>query len=91
MEKYSRSVELCGGPSKGHHTKMVNQITCAGALAGVVEGIMYASKSGIDLDKTLEIIGLGAANSFQLQVMGKRILNKNLEAGCYVEHFIKDL
>jgi 3-hydroxyisobutyrate dehydrogenase len=91
MEKYSRSVELNGGPGKGQHTKMVNQIVIAGTMAGVVEGIMYASKSGLDMNKTLDIITLGAANSFSLEVLGRRIVNNNLNPGFYVEHFIKDL
>lgn len=52
---------------------------------------MYGSKSGLDLNKTLDIITLGAANSFSLEVLGRRIVNKNLNPGFYVEHFIKDL
>jgi 3-hydroxyisobutyrate dehydrogenase-like beta-hydroxyacid dehydrogenase len=60
-------------------------------MAGVVEGIMYASKIGLDLNKTLDIITLGGANSFSLEVLGRRIVNKNLNPGFYVEHFIKDL
>lgn len=52
---------------------------------------MYASKSGLDMNKTLDIITLGAANSFSLEVLGRRIVNKNLNPGFYVEHFIKDL
>jgi 3-hydroxyisobutyrate dehydrogenase len=45
---------------------MVNQIVIAGTMGGVVEGLMYASKSGLDMSKTLDIITLGAANSFSL-------------------------
>lgn len=45
---------------------MVNQVVIAGTMAGVVEGIMYTSKSGLDMNKTLDIITLGAANSFSL-------------------------
>lgn len=45
---------------------MVNQIVISGAMAGVVEGLMYASKSGLDMSKTLDIITSGAANSFSL-------------------------
>ena len=36
MEKYSRKIELNGGPGKGQHTKMVNQIVIAGNMAGAV-------------------------------------------------------
>ncbi len=34
MEKYSRAVNLAGGPGQGQHTKMVNQIILAGNMAG---------------------------------------------------------
>jgi 3-hydroxyisobutyrate dehydrogenase len=36
MDKYSRAVNLCGGPGQGQHTKMVNQIILAGNMAGTV-------------------------------------------------------
>ena len=49
MDKYSKKVQLNGGPGKGQHTKMVNQIILAGNMAGTVEGLLYASKIGLDL------------------------------------------
>lgn len=45
---------------------MANQIVMASNMAGAIEGITYASKSGLDLHKTLDIITQGAANSFSL-------------------------
>jgi 3-hydroxyisobutyrate dehydrogenase len=63
---------------------MVNQIVIAGNMAGAVEGIMYASKSGLDMNKTLDIITQGAANSFSLEVLGRRVVNNNLDPGFYV-------
>ena len=36
LESYSRKVEHNGGPSKGQHTKMANQIVLAGNMAGMV-------------------------------------------------------
>lgn len=91
MEKYSRAVNLNGGPGQGQHTKMVNQITLAGNMAGTVEGLLYASKCGLDLHKTIDTIALGAASSTALTVLGRRMVDGNYDPGFYVEHFIKDL
>lgn len=91
LEKYSRAVNLAGGPGQGQHTKMVNQIVLAGNMAGVVEGLMYASKSGLDLTQAIDTITLGAASSTALNVLGRRMVAGNFDPGFYVEHYIKDL
>lgn len=53
MEKYSKAVCLNGAAGQGQHTKMTNQIVLAGNMAGTVEGLVYASKMGLDLKKTI--------------------------------------
>ena len=53
MKSYSRSIQFNGGPGKGQHTKMANQIVVAGNLSGAIEGLMYASKMGLDIRKTI--------------------------------------
>ena len=80
-----------GGPGQGQHTKMVNQIVLAGNMAGTVEGLLYASKTGLDLHKTIDTIALGAAGSTALTVLGRRMVDGNYDPGFYVEHYIKDL
>lgn len=60
-------------------------------MAGTVEGLMYASKMGLDLTKTIETIALGAAGSTALTVLGKRMVDGNFAPGFYVDHYIKDL
>ena len=84
LECYSRKVEHNGGPGKGQHTKMANQIVLAGNMAGMVEGLLYASKMGLDLTKTIETICSGAASSTSLTVMGPRIVKGNYDPGFYV-------
>lgn len=91
IDKYSRAVNLCGKPGKGQHTKMVNQIILAGNMAGTVEGLMYASKAGLELTQVIDTITLGAASSTALNVLGRRMVAGNFDPGFYVEHYIKDL
>jgi 3-hydroxyisobutyrate dehydrogenase len=80
-----------GGPGAGQHTKMVNQILIATNMIGVCEGLIYASKAGLDAMKVIESVGSGAAGSWSINNLGPRIIKGDFEPGFYVEHFIKDL
>ena len=86
-----KNISLMGGPGKGQHTKMSNQIVIASTMVGVVEGLLYAHKSGLDQNKVVDIIGQGAAASFSLNNLGRRIINGNFDPGFYIKHFIKDM
>ena len=70
---------------------MANQIILAGNMAGMVQGLLYASKMGLDVAQTIETICSGAASSTALSMMGPRILKGNFDPGFYVEHYIKDM
>jgi 3-hydroxyisobutyrate dehydrogenase len=86
-----KNVRLMGGAGMGQHTKMVNQILIANNMVGVVEGLLYAYKSGLDPTAVIEAVGAGAAGSFSINVLGPRIVRRDFAPGFYVEHFIKDL
>lgn len=91
FSKYGTNIKLMGGPGKGQHTKMVNQIAIVNTMQGVVEGLIYGYKAGLDLNQVIETIGSGAAGSFSLNILGPRMLKRNFDPGFFVEHFIKDL
>jgi len=80
-----------GGPGAGQHTKMVNQILIATNMIGVCEGLLYAYKAGLDLDKVMQSVSGGAAGSWSLANLGARIIANNFAPGFFVEHFVKDL
>lgn len=86
-----KNVALMGSAGKGQHTKMSNQIVIASTMVGVVEGLLYAYKAGLDQSRVLDIIGQGAAASFSLNNLGRRILNDNFDPGFFIKHFIKDM
>jgi len=91
MKTYSSKINIMGSAGKGQHTKMSNQIIIASTMIGVVEGMLYAQKANLDVDKVIQLLGGGAAGSFSLNVYGPRILKRDFEPGFYVEHFLKDL
>ncbi|GER25137.1 6-phosphogluconate dehydrogenase family protein [Striga asiatica] len=84
-------VYYMGGPGKGQFCKLANQVTIASTMVGLCEGLIYAHKAGLDLSNYLSAISTGAAGSKSLDLYGSRILNRDFEAGFYVNHFVKDL
>ena len=91
MKTYSASVKLMGDAGKGQHTKMANQIIIASTMIGLIEGLVYGQKAGLDLNSLIKLLSNGAAGSFSMNSYGERILNRNFEPGFYIEHFVKDL
>lgn len=86
-----KTIALLGPAGSGQHCKMVNQILIAGNMVGVVEGLLYARRAGLDPDAVIRMVGAGAAGSWSINNLGPRILAGNFEPGFRVDHFIKDL
>ena len=80
-----------GGPGAGQHTKMVNQTLIATNMIGVCEALLYAYRSGLDLNTVMQSVASGAAGSWSLSNLGPRIIDGNFDPGFFVEHFIKDM
>jgi 3-hydroxyisobutyrate dehydrogenase len=70
---------------------MVNQILIASTMVSLCEGLLYAHKSGLDVETVLKSVSVGAAGSKSLDIYGARLLKRDFEPGFYVEHFIKDM
>lgn len=75
----------------GQVSKMGNQITIAGNMIGLVEGMMYAKASGLSVDKYIECVSKGGAYSKSMEMYAPRILANDMEPGFYIKHFVKDL
>ena len=86
-----KTIVYQGGPGAGQHTKMVNQIALAGSMIGTCEGLLYAYKAGLDLDKVMQSVAAGSAASWSLSNLGPRVMAGNFAPGFFVEHFLKDL
>jgi 3-hydroxyisobutyrate dehydrogenase len=86
-----KTISYMGEAGAGQHTKMCNQILIAGTMIGVCESLLYADKTGLDEDAVIDIIGKGAASSWCINNLGRRIAHGNYDPGFFVEHFIKDM
>jgi len=91
LELMGTNIVHQGGPGAGQHTKACNQIMIAGAILGVSEGLAYAQRNGLDPAEVLRIVTKGAANSFILEHLGPKMIERDYRPGFLVEHFIKDL
>jgi 3-hydroxyisobutyrate dehydrogenase-like beta-hydroxyacid dehydrogenase len=88
---YARAVTLLGGPGSGQLTKMVNQICIAGMAQALAEGISFAEKAGLDALAVLDVIGKGAAQSWQMDNRGKTMVADQFDFGFAVDWMRKDL
>lgn len=86
-----KTISFMGEPGAGQHTKMCNQILIAGTMIGVCESLIYADKTGLHEDAVIDIIGQGAASSWCINNLGRRIAREDYDPGFFVEHFIKDM
>ncbi len=80
-----------GGPGKGQHAKMCNQIMACALMIGVCETLLYGYKSGLDLNTMLRSVSKGAAASWMLDNVAPLMVKRDFRPGFYVEHFIKDM
>ena len=88
---YARACRLMGPAGAGQLAKMVNQICIAGLVQGLSEGIAFAQKAGLDGEAVLEVIGKGAAGSWQMENRGKTMLADQFDFGFAVDWMRKDL
>ncbi|OQR95129.1 3-hydroxyisobutyrate dehydrogenase [Thraustotheca clavata] len=91
FQTMGQNIRHMGGAGAGQHTKMVNQILIATNMIGMVEGLLYAHKAGLDLNEAIAAVGAGAAGSWSINNLGPRIARRDFNPGFMVEHFIKDL
>lgn len=91
LQHFGKTIAYMGAAGAGQHTKMCNQILIAGTMIGVCESLLYASRSGLDEQAVIDIIGKGAASSWCINTLGPRIVRGDFSPGFYVDHYIKDM
>jgi 3-hydroxyisobutyrate dehydrogenase len=88
---FSRAFTLLGASGAGQLAKMVNQICIAGLVQGLSEAIAFGQKAGLDMNQVLDVIGKGAAQSWQLDNRGKTMVADKFDFGFAVDWMRKDL
>jgi 3-hydroxyisobutyrate dehydrogenase len=88
---FARAVTLLGPAGAGQLTKMVNQICIAGLVQGLSEGIHFAQKAGLDVEKVVATISKGAAQSWQMDNRWKTMREGKFDFGFAIDWMRKDL
>ena len=88
---FSRAFTHLGESGAGQLAKMVNQICIAGIVQGLSEAIAFGQRAGLDMPQVLDVIGKGAAQSWQMDNRGKTMVADQFEFGFAVDWMRKDL
>ena len=88
---FSRAFTLLGASGAGQLAKMVNQICIAGLVQGLSEAIAFGQRAGLDMNQVLDVIGKGAAQSWQMDNRGKTMVAGKFDFGFAVDWMRKDL
>jgi 2-hydroxy-3-oxopropionate reductase len=91
LQAMGKNIIHVGPNGMGQTVKLVNQILVAGTLNSVVEALVFAQKSGVDLDKAIDAVKGGAASSWQLVNLAPRIVERDFEPGFMIDLMHKDL
>jgi 3-hydroxyisobutyrate dehydrogenase len=88
---FARAFTLLGDHGAGQLAKMVNQICIAGLVQGLSEAVAFGQRAGLDMNQVLDVIGKGAAQSWQLDNRGKTMVADKFDFGFAVDWMRKDL
>lgn len=88
---YARACILMGPAGSGQLTKMVNQLCVAGVIAGLSEGMAFAENAGLDLQRVIDVISKGAAQSWQMDNRHKTMIANQFNHGFAIDWMRKDL
>ena len=91
LEKLGRVIVRMGETGSGSIAKLCNQAMCFVNLCGVCEALSLGAKAGIDLRKLFSVATAGAAQSWELDNMGPKILARDMAAGYPVTTSQQDL
>jgi 3-hydroxyisobutyrate dehydrogenase len=88
---YAKQSRLLGPAGSGQITKMINQICFGAVVQGLAEGFSFARAAGLDIEKVVDVISKGAAQSWQMDNRYKTMAAGEYNHGFAVEWMRKDL
>ncbi|HET7852576.1 MAG TPA: NAD(P)-dependent oxidoreductase [Methyloceanibacter sp.] len=90
IKAYARAVTLIGPSGSGQLTKMVNQICIGGLIQALAEALHFAKRAGLDIEKVIDTISKGAAQSWQMENRWKTMVEGRFDFGFAVDLVRKD-
>jgi 3-hydroxyisobutyrate dehydrogenase len=90
IDAYAQTVNLIGPSGAGQLTKMVNQICIGGLIEGLTEALHFAERAGLDIEKVIDTISKGAAQSWQMDNRWRTMIEGKFDFGFAVDWVRKD-
>ena len=91
FEAMGKRVTPLGPSGAGQLGKAANQILVAGNLIAVSEALAFAARVGLPLRALHEALTAGAANSWALEVLGRKMIDRDFKPAFAIKHQQKDL
>jgi 2-hydroxy-3-oxopropionate reductase len=91
LQRLGKNVTHIGGHGAGQVAKAANQIIVGLTIEAVAEGLVFASKSGVDPEKVRKALLGGYAQSRVLELHGRRMTDRNFVPGGKVRSHKKDI
>jgi 3-hydroxyisobutyrate dehydrogenase-like beta-hydroxyacid dehydrogenase len=91
FEAMGKRITHLGPSGAGQLGKAVNQIVVAGTLMAVSEGVAFAQKAGLPMAALHEALMGGAASSWMLDVLGRKMMDRDFKPAFAIKHQQKDL
>jgi 3-hydroxyisobutyrate dehydrogenase len=91
LQCYATKIGYMGPAGSGQLAKMVNQICIAGLIQALAEGIHFAQRSGLDVERVFEVISEGAAQSWQMERRFRTMADSKFDFGFAIDLARKDL
>ena len=88
---FAQAVTRIGDVGSGQLAKMCNQICIAGVVQSLSEAIAFGQNAGLDMKLVLEVIGKGAAQSWQMDNRGHTMIDQTFDFGFAIDWMRKDL
>ena len=91
LEAMGKRITYFGESGSGQSAKLCNQIMTAVNLLAVSEAFVFGRKAGLDPATLHQALTGGAANSWALEVLGKKIIDRDFKPAFMVRLQQKDL
>ncbi|MBB4210283.1 3-hydroxyisobutyrate dehydrogenase [Rhodothalassium salexigens DSM 2132] len=91
LAAYGKRVRRLGDAGAGQTAKMVNQVCIAGIVQGLSEALHLCQSAGLDADAVVDVIGQGAAQSWQMDNRAHTMVRGEFDFGFAVDWMRKDL
>jgi 3-hydroxyisobutyrate dehydrogenase/2-hydroxy-3-oxopropionate reductase len=91
LEAMGKKLYYCGGPGKGLHAKLTQNLVLSNILEAFNEGIVLSTKAGVDPNLMLEILANSAAKSGLIDYKAPFIFRRDFTTNFSVKWMHKDI